>query len=122
MKKNAPQGPTLFDLVPDAPRLCKECGGTILAPTIGGVPRGTCRCPRADATKRVTDWSSVEVYRPLKTLPLLACCEKLIERYEAIDPVFASIAKKRGGVALYCSECTSRVEFSDGAWQRKGVA
>ncbi|MGH2406354.1 MAG: hypothetical protein ACRDGN_18110 [bacterium] len=28
------------------PSTCETCGGTILAPTIGGVPRGTCYCPR----------------------------------------------------------------------------
>lgn len=27
-------------------RTCARCGGTILAPTRTGVPRGTCHCPR----------------------------------------------------------------------------
>lgn len=46
---------------------CARCGGTVLAPTRGGVPRGTCHCPpnavaprREDPTReiiiRLTAW------------------------------------------------------------------
>ncbi len=125
MKRPALSGPTLFDLVPNAPRLCTKCGGTILAPTIGGVPRGTCHCPEnlskeASAADRVTDWTAERI-QVVKSDPQ-DCCKQVIAHYEGLDDAQAEIAKQRGGVALYCPTCKSRVTFTAGKWQREGTA
>jgi hypothetical protein len=74
---------------------CAKCGGTILAPTVRGVPRGTCRCPRFPA-----------------------CCLAMIARYEAMEISVA--AKARGGVALHCDGCAARVTFNN-EWRREGA-
>lgn len=107
---------TLLDFVP---RTCEKCGGTILAPTIGGVPRGTCHCP----ANRLTDWGgeAVRITRPepIKRGPPAECCLQLIESYESIDRVSAEVAKARGGVALFCPTCKGRVTYSDNKWQRE---
>lgn len=103
-----------------APQTCGVCGGTILAPTIGGVPRGTCRCARGG--DRFTDWSAEQVRQPRvsrgKPLP---CCFAVIERYESVDREQAEIAKQRGGVALFCNQCECRVTF-DGKWYRETLS
>lgn len=117
---------TLFDLVPDAPRLCSKCDGTILAPTIDGVPRGTCHCPEnlSRPANRITDWNAESVQ--IARLPWVTrqdprdCCKKVIVRYEGVDHEMAIVAKQRGGVALHCEKCHSRVTFSDGRWWREG--
>ena len=50
------------------------------------------------------------------------CCRTgVVARYEAIDPAMAAVAKERGGVALYCPVCRSRVTFTDGAWKTEGA-
>lgn len=121
-------GPTLFDLVPNAPRLCSDCGGTILAPTIGGVPRGTCHCPfnlvKGSVAERTTDWT-VERVKVVKSDPR-ECCKQVIAQYESIDGAEIAKARHAAGtaspVALFCPECKSCVTFIDGKWQREGEA
>ena len=101
-------------------RTCPTCGGTILQPTMGGVPRGTCRCQsEAAQTERFTDWSAARI-QTVKGLALNDCCSRLVAKYEEYDR--AAECKSRGGVALYCPECESRVVFADGRWQREGAA
>jgi len=107
---------TLLDLIP---RTCETCGGTILAPTRGGVPRGTCSCPRE--AERFTDWTA-ERGRLVKRGDPHDCCMELIALYESIDPEVATVAKQRGGIALYCPQCYARVTFVDGKWQSEGEA
>jgi len=41
----------------DGHAYCMRCRGTILPPTRGGVPRGSCHCPPGER-ERVTDWST----------------------------------------------------------------
>jgi hypothetical protein len=49
----------IAQLAPAADTMCLACGGTILRPTIDGVPRGTCHC--AHAPERVTDWNECTI-------------------------------------------------------------
>jgi hypothetical protein len=79
-----------------AETVCGTCGGTVLPPTLNGVPRGTCHCPPG-----------------LDAIP--ACCRAVIARYEATD---AAVAMARGGVALYCATCKARITFN-GRWRRE---
>lgn len=123
-KEKHPGQLTLLDLVP---LNCAECGGTILPPTIGGVPRGTCHCPsnlsKAAAAQRVTDWTADQVTTAwVKGQDPRECCMQVVAQYEGVDAEMAAVAKQRGGVALFCPQCHSRVTFSDGKWQREGPA
>jgi len=111
-KSNDPRQITLLDLV--SQKVCERCGGTILAPTIGGVRRGTCHCPSAeDVAPRMVRGKPKD------------CCLKVIAHYERDYPN-AEVAKQRGAssvnrgsrVALHCKECTARLEF-DGKWIRE---
>jgi len=43
------------------------------------------------------------------------CCQTVVEAYER-DYEYAEVAKARGGVALYCVVCTSKVTFVNGVW------
>lgn len=103
---------TLLDMI--AP-ICKRCGGTILQPTAGGASRGTCYCPRE--TERET-----EQPQRFQLSDPNDCCRAVIDEYESIGTgEQATMAKQRGGIALYCRICHARVVFADGRWQREGA-
>ncbi len=115
MKRSDPSQITLLDLV--SQKVCERCGGTILAPTVRGVPRGSCHCPSA---------AEAEV-KMVRGKPK-DCCWKVIAAYERDYPD-AEVAKKRGAssvnrgsrVALHCETCTARLEYT-GKWIREAGA
>jgi len=115
MRKSSDPGQmTLLDLISPQTRTCERCGGTILPPTIGGVPRGTCHCSREPAPEKVVRSEPKE------------CCKKVIAAYERDYPhaerakAFGVASVNRGSrVALFCKTCEARLEFA-GTWIREG--
>lgn len=113
MKKNDPRQMTLLDLVSPATRTCADCGGTILAPTIGGVRRGSCHCKPER--------------KPIEKSAPRECCLAVIATYETLGGgEMARVAKSRVGhapVRLFCKVCIAGLQHDrqTDTWIREGV-